>query len=117
MLPGPRTGVLQDWKSAVQMYRQANQWEDALRVAKVYGGINASKQVAYAWALTLGEHTHRAVARQPQRAHGRGCGRQRACMDAYTATTYCCGTAGRASPHEATCIWRVLRLKPNTPTT
>ncbi|EFJ49307.1 intraflagellar protein IFT172 [Volvox carteri f. nagariensis] len=43
-----------DWKSAVQMYRQANQWEDALRVAKGYGGINASKQVAYAWALTLG---------------------------------------------------------------
>jgi hypothetical protein len=24
-------------------------------VAKVYGGLNASKQVAYAWALTLGE--------------------------------------------------------------
>lgn len=37
------------------MYRQANDWEDALRVAKVYGGVNASKQVAYAWALTLGE--------------------------------------------------------------
>ena len=34
-----------DWKSAVQMYRQVNQWEDALRVAKVYGGVNASKQV------------------------------------------------------------------------
>lgn len=37
------------------MYRQVNQWEDALRVAKTYGGINASKQVAYAWALTLGK--------------------------------------------------------------
>ena len=29
-------------------------WEDALRVAKVYGGVNASKQVAYAWAVSLG---------------------------------------------------------------
>lgn len=27
------------------MYRQANMWEEALRVAKVYGGVNASKQV------------------------------------------------------------------------
>ncbi len=36
------------------MYRQANMWEEALRVAKVYGGVSASKQVAYAWALTLG---------------------------------------------------------------
>lgn len=43
-----------DWKSAVQMYRAHDSWEDALRVAKVYGGINASKQVAYAWAITLG---------------------------------------------------------------
>lgn len=43
-----------DWKSAVQMHRAHDNWEDALRVAKVYGGINASKQVAYAWAITLG---------------------------------------------------------------
>lgn len=30
-------------------------WEDALRVAKVYGGVQASKQVAYAWAISLGD--------------------------------------------------------------
>ena len=34
-----------DWKAAVQMYRSQTLWEDALRVAKVYGGVNASKQV------------------------------------------------------------------------
>ena len=34
-----------EWKHAVQMYRQQNMWEDALRVAKVFGGVNASKQV------------------------------------------------------------------------
>ena len=43
-----------DWKAAVQMYRAHEMWEDALRVAKVFGGINASKQVAYAWAVSLG---------------------------------------------------------------
>lgn len=34
-----------DWKAAVQMYRAQGSWEDALRVAKVYGGVQASKQV------------------------------------------------------------------------
>ncbi|KAJ9515621.1 hypothetical protein QJQ45_021684, partial [Haematococcus lacustris] len=43
-----------DWKAAVQMHRNHGSWEDALRVAKVYGGVNASKQVAYAWAVSLG---------------------------------------------------------------
>ncbi|GAX77698.1 hypothetical protein CEUSTIGMA_g5141.t1 [Chlamydomonas eustigma] len=43
-----------DWKAAVQMYRSQTMWDDALRVAKVYGGVNASKQVAYAWAVSLG---------------------------------------------------------------
>uniref|UniRef100_A0A7S0YIK8 Intraflagellar transport protein n=1 Tax=Polytomella parva TaxID=51329 RepID=A0A7S0YIK8_9CHLO len=43
-----------DWKSAVQMYRQHVMWEDALRVARVYGGPTATKQVAYAWALSVG---------------------------------------------------------------
>lgn len=43
-----------DWKAAVQMYRSQSMWEDALRVAKMYGGVNASKQVAYAWAISLG---------------------------------------------------------------
>jgi intraflagellar transport protein 172 len=36
-----------DWKAAVQMYRAHDMWEDALRVAKVFGGINASKQVRH----------------------------------------------------------------------
>jgi hypothetical protein len=34
-----------DWKSAVQMYRANNLWEDATRVAKTFGGPTASKQV------------------------------------------------------------------------
>jgi len=34
-----------DWKGAVAMYRQQNAWEDALRVAKVLGGQEATKQV------------------------------------------------------------------------
>ena len=38
-------GEAKDWKAAVQMYRNRTMWEDALRVAKVYGGVNASKQV------------------------------------------------------------------------
>lgn len=29
-------------------------WNDALRVAKFYGGQSAHKRVAYAWALALG---------------------------------------------------------------
>ena len=43
-----------DWKSAVRMYRASEQWEDAVRVAKAGGGGAASKQVAYAWANSLG---------------------------------------------------------------
>lgn len=35
------------------MYRKHNLWEDTLRVAKVHGGVNASKQIAYAWAVHL----------------------------------------------------------------
>merc|ERR1711965_651642 len=36
------------------MYRAQNMWDDALRVARHHGGANASKQVAYAWAVSLG---------------------------------------------------------------
>jgi intraflagellar transport protein 172 len=43
-----------DWKSAVNMYRAHDLWDDAIRVAKGHGGVNASKQVAYAWAVSLG---------------------------------------------------------------
>uniref|UniRef100_A0A7S3QV19 Intraflagellar transport protein 172 homolog n=1 Tax=Dunaliella tertiolecta TaxID=3047 RepID=A0A7S3QV19_DUNTE len=53
-----------DWKAAVQMYRAVNAWDDALRVAKVYGGINASKQVAYAWAMTMSSEEGTALLRK-----------------------------------------------------
>ena len=43
-----------EWKSAVNMYRSHDLWDDAIRVAKGHGGVNASKQVAYAWAVHLG---------------------------------------------------------------
>ncbi|XP_014675210.1 PREDICTED: intraflagellar transport protein 172 homolog [Priapulus caudatus] len=43
-----------DWKSAVNMYRANDLWEDAYRVAKAQGGANAAKQVAYLWAKMLG---------------------------------------------------------------
>ncbi len=33
------------------MYREAGHWEDAIRVAKLHGGVNASKQVAIASAI------------------------------------------------------------------
>lgn len=34
-----------EWKRAVHMYRGSGMWEDALRVAKSCGGVEASKQV------------------------------------------------------------------------
>eukprot|EP00002_Diphylleia_rotans_P027200 TRINITY_DN5444_c0_g1_i2.p1 TRINITY_DN5444_c0_g1~~TRINITY_DN5444_c0_g1_i2.p1 ORF type:complete len:1218 (+),score=289.45 TRINITY_DN5444_c0_g1_i2:1863-5516(+) len=43
-----------DWGAAVQMYREHDMWDDAMRVAKLHGGVNASKQVAYTWAVSLG---------------------------------------------------------------
>jgi intraflagellar transport protein 172 len=43
-----------DWKGAVQMYRAADAWEDAHRVAGDQGGPAAAKQVAFLWARTLG---------------------------------------------------------------
>lgn len=42
-----------DWKRAVDMYRAAGQWEDALRVAKGHGGAAAGRAVAFAWAQSL----------------------------------------------------------------
>lgn len=59
-----------DWRSAVHMYRTLDKWEDALRVAKVYGGVNASKQVAYAWAITLGGDAAGALLRKLGLAEG-----------------------------------------------
>ncbi|KAK7085982.1 hypothetical protein SK128_023173 [Halocaridina rubra] len=42
-----------DWKSAVNMYRNVDLWEDAYRVAKQEGGPGAGKQVTFLWARTL----------------------------------------------------------------
>ena len=35
----------EEWKRAVHMYRRESMWEDALRVAKNWGGVDASRQV------------------------------------------------------------------------
>ncbi|KAJ9575458.1 hypothetical protein L9F63_007663, partial [Diploptera punctata] len=43
-----------DWKGAVNMYRASSMWEDAYRVAKNNGGTQASQQVAFLWAKSLG---------------------------------------------------------------
>ena len=39
-----------DWKTAVNMYRLADMWDDSFRVAKQYGGASAAKQV-YTYTL------------------------------------------------------------------
>lgn len=43
-----------EWKPVVSMYRENDMWEDCLRVAKQHGGQNAYKQVAYAFAVSVG---------------------------------------------------------------
>ncbi|KDO34175.1 hypothetical protein SPRG_01418 [Saprolegnia parasitica CBS 223.65] len=43
-----------EFQAAVTMYRTNDMWDEAIRVAKYHGGINASKRVAYAWAMSLG---------------------------------------------------------------
>lgn len=45
------------WTSAMSMYRQLEQWEDAKRVAKMHGGKNAFEKVVLAQAhATFKEH-------------------------------------------------------------
>lgn len=44
----------QEWQSAVNMYRSNELWDDAIRVAKFYGGINACKRVTLALLMALG---------------------------------------------------------------
>ncbi|EFC47925.1 hypothetical protein NAEGRDRAFT_63764 [Naegleria gruberi] len=39
-----------DWKNAVNMYRNNDKWNDAIRVAKAHGGLTAWKKVALEWA-------------------------------------------------------------------
>lgn len=43
-----------DWLRTVNMYRNQGCWMDAVRVAKSFGGDDATKRVAYAYALHLG---------------------------------------------------------------
>eukprot|EP00899_Mesostigma_viride_P028336 jgi/Mesvir1/8688/Mv02626-RA.1 len=43
-----------DWRSCVSMYREVGNWEEAIRIAKAYGGPTASKQLACAWAAAVG---------------------------------------------------------------
>ncbi|KAF5219351.1 hypothetical protein ECC02_007687 [Trypanosoma cruzi] len=42
-----------DWGRAVNMYRDRELWEDAVRVAKVHGGANAAKQVVLSNAMVV----------------------------------------------------------------
>lgn len=44
----------QEWHSAVNMYRSNELWDDAIRVAKFYGGLNACKRVTIALLMALG---------------------------------------------------------------
>ena len=40
-----------EWKSAIQMYKKINRWEDAYRIARLYGGnTNVVRQVALVWS-------------------------------------------------------------------
>ena len=43
-----------EWHSAVNMYRSSELWDDAIRVAKFYGGINACKRVTIALLMAVG---------------------------------------------------------------
>lgn len=45
----------EDWKSAVNMYRAREMWDDAYRVAKAHGGSNAAQQVGQG-AEPLAQH-------------------------------------------------------------
>jgi intraflagellar transport protein 172 len=44
----------QEWHSAVSMYRSNELWDDAIRVAKFHGGINACKRVTIALLMAVG---------------------------------------------------------------
>jgi intraflagellar transport protein 172 len=42
------------WQPVVKMYKDADMWEDVLRVAKQHGGMAAYKQWAYNFAMSVG---------------------------------------------------------------
>ncbi|CAF1105880.1 unnamed protein product [Rotaria sp. Silwood1] len=43
-----------DWKSAANMYRLLDNWDDAYRIARQHGGPVPAQQVAFFWAKKLG---------------------------------------------------------------
>ncbi|CAF3826487.1 unnamed protein product, partial [Rotaria magnacalcarata] len=43
-----------DWKSAANMYRLLDSWDDAYRIARQHGGPVPAQQVAFFWAKKLG---------------------------------------------------------------
>ncbi|CAJ0583687.1 unnamed protein product, partial [Mesorhabditis spiculigera] len=43
-----------EYKMAIDMYRKAEQWSDAYRLAKTEGGDTIQKQVGFLWAKSLG---------------------------------------------------------------
>ncbi|XP_056632969.1 intraflagellar transport protein 172 homolog [Diorhabda sublineata] len=45
--------AIDEWKAAMNMYRNLGMWEEAYRVAKQNGGPHAANQVAFLWARSL----------------------------------------------------------------
>eukprot|EP00697_Spironema_sp_BW2_P009375 gnl/Spiro4/24229_TR12030_c0_g1_i1.p1 gnl/Spiro4/24229_TR12030_c0_g1~~gnl/Spiro4/24229_TR12030_c0_g1_i1.p1 ORF type:complete len:1700 (+),score=346.14 gnl/Spiro4/24229_TR12030_c0_g1_i1:76-5175(+) len=43
-----------EWKAAEAMYRQAQLWDDALRVSQLHGGNIAHQETIYHWATSMG---------------------------------------------------------------
>ena len=43
-----------EWQSAVNMYRTNDMWDDAIRVAKFYGGVAACKRVSISLLVAVG---------------------------------------------------------------
>lgn len=46
--------LLGEWKSAIQMYRLAGEWENAERVSRAHAPATVQQQVALLWAAALG---------------------------------------------------------------
>lgn len=43
-----------EWKAAVNMFRSAEMWDEAHKIAKIHGSVEAGNQVAFLWAKSLG---------------------------------------------------------------
>lgn len=42
-----------EWKSAIQMYKKVNRFEESYRIARAYGNSNVVRQVGLVWARSL----------------------------------------------------------------